>query len=152
MANTQGICDSFKVDMLDFYLNNSAITRNTPVIQCTLHLATQTLGPTTVTAYTATGELAATGNYATRGETVTNATAPALDGTVAHWTPSANVVWNNLTASGEIDLAIFFNEADTTGPDAAIACFTFTAQTPVNGTFTLVMPTPDGTTGLVRVS
>ena len=41
---------------------------------------------------------------------------------------------------------------DTQSGDPAIAVYTFGSQTITAGTFTLTMPTNDGTTGLLRLA
>lgn len=141
MANTAGLCTSYKKDMLD----GKHDLGGTDVFKFALYESTATIGPST-TAYTSTGEVSST-NYTAGGAAVTNGT-PALDGTTAHWTPTASVSWSNVSFS--TDCALLYN--DTDAGDAAIASFTFTEQTVTNGSFTLNMPTDDGTTGLIRVA
>lgn len=152
MANTQAMCSSFKEELLNGIhafgttVVRGATTKDT--FKAALFLATASLGAGTTT-YSTTGELAGTGNYTQGGVTVTNANAPALDGTTAHWTPSASFSWANLTSSGAFDACLLYN--DTQG-DAAVAVFTFGSQNITAGTFTLTMPTDDGTTGLIRIA
>jgi hypothetical protein len=122
------------------------------VFKAALYLATATINRST-TAYSATGELAATGNYTAGGVTVTNATAPANTGgtgIVAFWTPSASLSWANLTSSGAFDCMLLYNSSNTA--NAAVAVFTFGSQSVTAGTFTLTMPTNDLTNGLIRLS
>jgi len=151
MANTQGMCSSFKRDILMAYhalgttVTRGATTADT--IKAALFLATASRGPSDTT-YTATGEVSGT-NYSAGGVTVTNATAPSLDGTTAHWTPSASIVYTNVTLATAFDAVMLYN---STQSDKSIAVFTFGSQTVTAGDFTLTMPTDDGTTGLIRIA
>ena len=156
MANTQAICKTFRVDLLNALhaFGTTSIRAGTGAdsFKMALYLATATMD-STATAYTATNELAATGNYTAGGAAVTNATAPANTGgtgIVAFWTPSASVSWAALTSSGAFDASLLYN--DTNASDKAVAVFTFGSQTVTAGTFTLTMPTNDLTTGLIRIS
>lgn len=159
MANTQAICDTFRVDLLNgghaFGAQPANGTRTVTTkdnFKAALYLATATITRAT-TVYTATGELAATGNYTAGGTAVTNATAPANSGgtgIVAFWTPSASLSWAALTSSGSFDCMLLYNSSITALN--AVASFTFGAQTVTAGTFTLTMPTNDLTTGLIRLS
>lgn len=141
MANSPGITSAFKRDVMKARHN-----LDTAVIKFALYLSTATISPATA-AYTATGEVSSA-NYTAGGQACTNGTV-ALDGTTGHWTPTADVVWNNVTF--DTDCALAYNDDDTSGPDASIAVYTFTEQSVVNGSFTLQMPTDNGTTGLVRI-
>jgi len=143
MANTAGICNSYKTDMLTGKHNLGG----TDVFKLALYDPTATIDPT-ITAYTATGEVSSAG-YTAGGAAVTNGT-PAYDAVngAAHWTPTADVQWTGVTFS--TDCALLYN--DTDAGKAAIAVFTFTSQTVTNGTFTLQMPVDDGATGLIRVA
>lgn len=155
MANTQAICKSFRVDLLNgIHAFGTSVVRagtGADTFKMALYLATATMD-STATAYTATGELAATGNYTAGGATVTNATAPANTGgtgIVAFWTPSASVTWSALTSSGAFDACLLYN---STNSNKAVAVFTFGSQTVTAGNFSLTMPTNDLTTGLLRIS
>ena len=116
-----------------------------------LYLASGSLGAAT-TEYSATNELAATGNYTAKGALVTNATAPTTTGTTAFWTPSASVVWSNLTSSGSFDAALLINNKSTGTNELAISVHTFGAQSITAGTFTLTMPTNDSSNALIRIA
>lgn len=159
MANTQQILDTFRVDLLNGGhafgtqpANGVRTVTTKDVFKAALYLATATMNRSSTT-YTATGELAATGNYTAGGVTVTNATVPANTGgtgIVAFWTPSASLVWANLTSSGSFDAMLLYNSSITALNGVAV--FTFGAQTVTSGTFTLTMPTNDLTNGLIRIS
>lgn len=141
MANTAGICNSFKLDMLD----GKHDLGGTDVFKFALYDPSASISPST-TAYTATGEVSDP-NYTAGGNPVSNGT-PALDGSIAHWTPTASVSWADVSFT--TDCALLYN--DTDAGKAAIASFTFGSQTVTNGTFTLQMPVDDGTSGLIRVA
>src|SRR5271169_3006609 len=152
-ANAQAICSSFKKDLMDGLhafgasVIRGATTKDT--FYAALYLVNQSLGAAT-TAYSSSGELAASGNYVAGGIAVTNATAPSLDTTTAIWTPSASLVWSNLTSSGSFDCVLIYNY--TAAGVNAVSVHTFGAQSVTGGTFTLSMPTDNGTTGLLRVA
>ncbi len=119
------------------------------IFKAALYLVTATLGAAT-TAYSATNELAATGNYAAGGVTVTNATAPTTSGTTGFWTPSASFVWAALTSSGAFDAVLLYNSSST--GTLAISVHTFGSQNITAGTLTLTMPVNDATNALVRIA
>ena len=153
MANTQAFCNSAKTDIMS---GNIALgtcdedrTQSTKdSLKAALYLTTATINKST-TAYTATGEVSGT-NYSAGGVAVTNATEPALDGDTAHWTPSASIVFSNVTLSTAFDAVLIYNDQWTT--KYALSVHTFGSQTVTAGDFTLTMPTNDGTTGLVRLA
>ncbi len=155
MANTQAICKSFRVDLLNgIHAFGTTVSRGgtgADTFKLALFLASATINADT-TAYSTTGELAASGNYTAGGVTLTNATAPANTGgtgIVAFWTPSANAVWTALTSSGAFDCALLYN---STQSNKAVAAYTFGSQNVTSGNFTLSMPTNDLTNGLLRVA
>ncbi len=148
MANTQAVCNSFKQEIMQgiHALGTTVIRAATTkdVLKAALFFATATINKST-TAYSTTGEVTGT-NYSAGGVTVANATEPALDGDTAHWTPSANFTWSNVTLTA-FDCVLLYN---STQSNKSIACFTFGSQSVNAGNFTLTMPTNDGTTGLLR--
>lgn len=152
MANTQAMCNSFKVELMgamhNFTATNVARTVNTAdVFKAALYLTTATLNNST-TAYTATGEISAgTVNYTAGGIVVPNATAPVLYTNTATWTPSANLVWATLTAPTAFDTVLIYNSSQG---NRAVSVHTFGAQTVTAGTFTLSMPTPGAGTSLLN--
>ena len=152
MANSQAICTSFKVELLKgIHALGTTVTRGATTkdtIKAALYLASASRGASD-TVYNSTGEVSGT-NYSAGGVTVTNATEPTNTGTVAHWTPSASITYTTVTLNAaNFDAVLLYN---STQGDKAIAVFTFGAQTITAGTFTLTMPTNDGTTGLIRLS
>lgn len=153
MANSQAMCTSFKVDILNglHAFGTSVIRAGTTAdaFKIAIYGTSGTLGAASTT-YSATGELAASGNYSAGGNSVTNATAPASSGTTAFWTPSASVSWANLTSSTSFDAVLLYN--NTSSGKNAVASFTFGSQSVTGGTFTLNMPSNDGTNGLIRIA
>jgi hypothetical protein len=151
MANSQAICTSFKVELLKgIHALGTTVTRGgtgADTINAALYLASGSLGAAT-TAYSATSEVSGT-NYTAGGVAVTNGTQPTNTGTTAHWTPSASIVYTTVTLTTAFDAVLLYN---STQSNKAIALYTFGSQTITAGTFTLTMPTNDGTTGLLRLA
>ena len=157
MANTQAMCDTFRVDILNGThafgaqgANGTRTVTTKDVFKAALYSATATINRST-TVYTVTGESVGTG-YTAGGIAITNATAPANTGgtgIVTFWTPSGPLSWPGLTLSA-FDAVLFYNSSNTAGN--AVAVFTFGSQSIIAGTFTLNMPTNDLTTGLIRIS
>lgn len=141
MANSQGISGAAKQAALGAIVNGKTL-------KAALYLASATTGPTNA-AYTATGELAATGNYVAGGASVTNGNTAGLTGTTAFWTPSASIAWTNLTSSGAFDATMIYS---TTDANRSIGVFTFGSQSVTAGNFSLTMPTNNSTTALVRLA
>lgn len=149
MANSAGICTSFKVELMTaIHALGTTVTRGgtgADTLKMALYQTTATISPST-TAYTATGEVSSA-NYTAGGATVTNGTAPTSSGTTAYWTPSANVSWTTVTFT--TDCALLYN---STQSNKSIASFTFSAQTVSAGNFTLTMPTNDSSNALIRLA
>jgi len=142
MANTQALCSQAKVDFMNGVHNLSADS-----LKAALYLTTATRGAGD-TVYSATGEVSGT-NYTAGGVAVTTATAPALDINTAHFTPSASIVFTNVTLATGFDAVLLYN---VTAANKALSVHTFGTQTVTAGDFTLTMPTNDGTTGLIRLA
>ena len=151
MANTQATCTSFKVDLYNgLHAFGASVVRGATTkdtFKMALYEATATKDATT-SVYNTTGEVTGT-NYVAGGEDVTTATAPASSGTTAYFTPSASVVFTNVTLAVSFDCAVLYN--NTAAGKNSVAVFTFGAQTVTAGDFTLTMPTNDATTGLLRL-
>ena len=151
MSNTQAMCTSFKGELLTATHNfgtapvRASTTADT--FKAALYLTSATVNAST-TAYSATGEVTGT-NYSAGGVTVTNATAPTTSGTTAYWTPSASIVYTNVTLSTAFDAVLIYN---STQSNKAVSVHTFGSQTVTAGTFTLTMPTNDASTGLIRLA
>ena len=151
MANSQAITTSFKVELmkgihaLGTTVVRVATTKDT--IKAALFLVSASRGAGD-TVYNTTGEVSGT-NYTAGGVTVTNATEPTNTGTTAHWTPNASIVYTTVTLTTSFDAVLLYN---STQGDKSIAVYTFGSQMITAGTFTLTMPTNDGTTGLLRLA
>lgn len=150
MANTQAVCTSFKVDLLNgIHAFGTTVTRGgtgADAFKAALYLTSATMDAT-ATAYTATGEVTGSG-YTAGGVAVTNATAPTSSGTTAYWTPSASIVYNTVTV-GPTDAVLIYNDTQS---DKAVAVYTFSSQTVTAGTLTLTMPTNNNTNALLRIA
>ena len=155
MANVAGMCSSFKSEVLMAVhalgpgTGIPAHTATTPdTIKAALYLVTGSRGVAD-TVYNTTGELAGTGNYTQGGIAVTMGTAPSTSGTTGIFTPSASLVWNNLTSSGAFDCVVLYN---STQSNKEISVHTFSSQSITAGTLTLTMPTNDASNALLRIA
>lgn len=150
MANTQAICTSFKVEILNgHHALGTSVTRGSTAadtVKAALYLTTATVNAST-TAYSSTNEVTGTG-YSAGGVTVTNGVAPTSSGTTAYWTPSASIVYSTVTV-GPTDCVLLYN---STQSNKAIAVYTFSSQTVTAGTLTLTMPTNDASNALLRIA
>jgi hypothetical protein len=151
MANTQALCSSFKGEILSgVHALGTTVTRGSTAadtLKAALFIATATLNAATTT-YSTTGEVTGTG-YVAGGVTVTNATAPAVTGTQAYWTPSASLSWTGVTLSTAFDCVQVYNSSQS---NRSISIHTFGSQTVTAGNFTLTMPTNGAGTGLVQIN
>ena len=140
MANTQAVSVQFKQDSMTAILPAAIST-----LKAALYLASATTNGSN-TAYTATGEVSGTG-YTAGGVAVTAATAPAVTGTTAYWTPSAAIVYTTVTLGTAFDALMIY---DTARSNKAIGVWTFGSQTITAGTLTINMPTNDSSNALLR--
>lgn len=156
MANTQSMCTSFLGELMTATHNfgaspvRAATTADT--FKGALYLASATLNAST-TVYSATGEVTGT-NYTAGGVTVTNATAPSSTNSsstagVGYWTPSASLVYTNVTLTTAFDTVFIYN---STQSNKAVSVHTFGSQTITAGTFTLTMPSNTTSTALLRLA
>jgi hypothetical protein len=99
------------------------------------------------TAYTATNEVAASGTYAAGGGALTNVT-PTSSGTTA-FTDFADLSFTSatITAFG----AMIYNDSAAGDPSVCILDFGG-AKTSTNGTFTIIFPTADSTSAIIRIA
>lgn len=149
------MCASFKQELMQCYhlfsnAANPARTLNTTpdTFKIALYDNSATLTKTT-TAYTASGELAATGGYSTGGNTLTISTAPTTDTSGAvnvAYISFSNTNWTTatFTAYG----ALIYNSSQS---NRAVAVLDFGgAKTVTSGTFTITFPTyASGTTAAI---
>lgn len=154
MPNTQAMCTSFKVELLNgiHALGTSVVRAGTTPdsFKAALYLVTATIDSTT-TGYTATGEVSGTG-YVAGGVDLTGAQdwiAPSSSGAVAFSTPTANIVFTTVTLSTAFDAVLIYN---STQGNKAVSVHTFGSQTITAGTLTLTMPANVAGTALVRLT
>lgn len=151
-ANSQAMCSQFKVDILNgLHAFGASVIRGATTkdaYKAALYLASASRGAAD-TVYSATGEVSGT-NYSAGGVAVTTGTAPTLSGTTAIFTPSASIVYTNVTLSTAFDAMLLYN--DTSSTKLAVSVHTFGSQTITAGTFTLTMPTNDASNALIRIA
>ena len=143
MAITQGLCTSFKVDLLTGTQNFTPSTGNT--FKMALYTSSATLGPST-TAYTTTNEISGAG-YTAGGNTLTVSVAPTSSGTTAYLS-FADTTWTNATFTCRG--ALIYN---STNSNKAVAVFDFGSdKSVVGGSFTVSFPTADATNAVIRIA
>ena len=143
MAITQALPNSFKKQLLDGDQDFSSAGGD--VFKLALYVSTATLGAST-TAYTSTGEVAASGTYVAGGGTLVNSGTSVVS-TVA-FTDFADLSFTGvtLTARG----ALIYN---TSFSNAAVAVLNFvTDKTATDGTFTIQFPAFTSTAAIIRIS
>jgi len=141
MAITQAMATSFKVQLLNGQHNFSANT-----FKLALYTSSATLNENT-TAYSATNEVASTGNYSAGGNTLTVSVTPTNTGNVAYIS-FANTSWANatITANG----ALIYNNSQS---NAAVCVLAFGGdKTSTNGTFAVNFPTADASNAIIRLT
>lgn len=141
MAITQAMATSFKVQLLNGQQNFSADT-----FKLALYTSSATLNENT-TAYSATNEVASTGNYSAGGNTLTVSVTPTNTGNVAYIS-FANTSWANatITANG----ALIYNNSQS---NAAVCVLAFGGdKTSTNGTFAVNFPTADASNAIIRLT
>jgi len=138
------MCTSFKVELMRAVHNFTTSTGNT------FKLALYDNSPSftaATTAYTSSGEVANSGTYAAGGGTLTNVT-PTSSGTTA-FTDFADLSFTSatITAFG----AMIYN--DTAAGDPSVCILDFGgAKTSTSGTFTIIFPTADATSAILRIA
>lgn len=139
MANSQVITNASKLAAL------VGVVASGNSVKAALYLSSASIG-TGTGAYTATGEVSGAG-YTAGGVAVTHATAPAISGTTAIWTPTANISFTGVTI-GPTDCVLLYN---VTRSNESMGSWTFGAQTLVAGDLILVMPVNDASNALLRI-
>jgi hypothetical protein len=149
MAITQAMATSFKVDLLNgVHAFGTTVTRgstNADTFYIALYTSSATLGATT-TAYTVTNEVSGTG-YSAGGNSLTVSQTPTSTSTTA-WLDFADSTWSSstITAAG----ALIYN---STNSNKAVAVLDFGGdKTSTNGDFTIVFPTADSTSAIIRIA
>jgi hypothetical protein len=145
MAITQAIANSFKTELLegDHNFNNSG----GDVFKLALYNSNANLSAAT-TAYTATNEVGASGQYSAGGGTLVN-NGVAIGATGIAYVDFADLSFTGvtLTARG----ALIYNTSATV-TDAAVAVLDFGAdKTATSGTFTIQFPAANDTQAIIRI-
>ena len=138
------MCTSFKVHLMQGVHNFTTGTGNTFKLALYDNSASFTAA---TTAYTATNEVANSGSYVAGGGALTNVT-PTSSGTTA-FTDFADLSFTaaTITAFG----ALIYN--DTAAGDPAVCVLDFGgAKTSTTGTFTIIFPTNDSTSAIIRIA
>jgi hypothetical protein len=138
------MCTSFKVELMQGVHNFTTGTGDTFKLALYDNSASFTAA---TTAYTATNEVADSGSYAAGGGALTNVT-PTSTGTTA-FTDFADLSFTSatITAFG----ALIYN--DTAAGDPAVCVLDFGgAKTSTSGTFTIIFPTADSTSAIIRIA
>jgi hypothetical protein len=138
------MCTSFKVELMRAVHNFTTSTGNT--FKLALYDNTPSFTAAT-TAYTSSGEVANSGTYSAGGGALTNVT-PTSSGTTA-FTDFADLSFTSatITAFG----AMIYN--DSAAGDPAVCILDFGgAKTSTNGTFTIIFPTADSTSAIIRIA
>lgn len=155
MANTAGVCNSFKWQIMNGIHAlgpGTGVPARTAavadVVKVALFLASGTLTPAATTAYGVTSEVGNSGSYAAGGSIVTQAAQPTLYTNTGTWNPSASNSWTAFTATA-FDTALFYNSSQA---NASIVLANFGSQTINNGTFTITPPTPGAATSLIQLT
>ena len=144
MAITQGMCDTFKVQILSGAQN--LVSGSGTVYKLALYTSSAVLSNAT-TAYTSIGEVSSSGsNYTAGGNTLVVSTSPTNTGNVAFMSFSNTSWFNaNITANG----ALIYNSTANT----AVASLAFGSdKTATNGTFTVIFPTADASSAIIRIA
>ncbi len=135
-------CSSFKQELFE---GVHVLTAAGDSCKIALYDDTSTLTAAT-TAYTASGELAASGNYTTTGQALTNIN-PTLDSTTAIC-DFVDEVFGTATFSAMGSL--IYNDDKS---DAAMIVNDFvTLQTATAGDFTIQFPAADGSNAIIRIA
>jgi hypothetical protein len=138
------MCTSFKVQLMQGVHNFTTGTGNTFKLALYDNSASFTAA---TTAYTASNEVANSGSYAAGGGALTNVT-PTSSGTTA-FTDFADLSFTSatITAFG----ALIYN--DTAAGDPSVCVLDFGgAKTSTSGTFTIIFPTADSTSAIIRIA
>lgn len=133
------VCNSFKTEVL-----GGTHDLDTDVIKLALFTSSASLSAST-TAYSSTNEVVGTG-YTAAGNTLAGA-AITLDGSTAI-VDFTDTAWTTATITARY--ALIYNSSKS---NKAIAVLDFTTdQTATNGTFTVVFPTANSSSAIIRLS
>ena len=137
------VCTSFKKELMQGVHNFTASTGDTFKLALYDNSAAFTAA---TTAYTATNEVSASGSYSAGGGSLTNVT-PTTSGTTA-FTDFDDLTFTTatITAYG----ALIYNDTAAGNPSVVVLdCGG--AKTSTGGDFTIIFPTADASTAIIRV-
>lgn len=137
------MCTSFKVQLMRAVHNFTSGSGD--AFKLALYDNTPSFTAATTT-YTSSGEVPASGTYAAGGGTLSNVT-PTSSGTTA-FTDFADLSFTSATITSYG--AMIYNDTAAGNPSVCILDFGG-AKTSTNGTFTIIFPTPDVTSALIRI-
>ena len=137
------MCTSFKVELLKAVHNFTNSTGNT--FRCAMYTNSASFTAAT-TAYTATNEVTGTA-YVAKGNALVNVT-PTSTSTTA-FTDFSDTTWSSstITARG----AMIYNDSATADPSVVILDFG-SDKSSSSGDFTIVFPTGDSTSAIIRIA
>ena len=137
------MCTSFKVEILKAVHNFTNSTGNT--FRCAMYTNSATFTAAT-TAYTATNEVTGTA-YVAKGNALVNVT-PTSTSTTA-FTDFSDTTWSSstITARG----AMIYNDSASGDPSVVILDFG-SDKSSSSGDFTIVFPTGDSTSAIIRIA
>ena len=137
------MCTSFKVEILKAVHNFTNSTGNT--FRCAMYTNSASFTAAT-TAYTATNEVSGTA-YVAKGNTLVNVT-PTSTSTTA-FTDFSDTTWSSstITARG----AMIYNDSASGDPSVVILDFG-SDKSSSSGDFTIVFPTGDSTSAIIRIA
>ena len=145
------MCNSFKQDLLNgvhaFGSTTVRTSTDKDTFYAALYLSSANINSST-TAYTPDGEVSGTG-YTAGGVEIQTNNPPIITNGIAHFTPSAPIVFNNVTLAQPFDSVLIYNNS-APGKNA-VSVHSFGNQIITAGVFTLVMPVNNETTGLLRL-
>ena len=137
------MCTSFKVEILKAVHNFTNSTGNT--FRCAMYTNSASFTAAT-TAYTASNEVTGTA-YVAKGNALVNVT-PTSTSTTA-FTDFSDTTWSSstITARG----AMIYNDSATADPSVVILDFG-SDKSSSSGDFTIVFPTGDSTSAIIRIA
>ena len=149
MAITQGVCTSFKTQMLngEHAFGTTVIRASTTpdVFKIALYTSAATLGPST-TVYTTSGEVATGAGYTAGGKILTAVQPTATDGVA--YTDFSDAIWSasSITARG----ALIYNSSQG---NKAVAVLDFGAdRQSSSGDFIVQFPANNQMTAIIRIT
>jgi hypothetical protein len=151
MAITQGICYTFKQELLSATHNFSSAGGHT--FNMALMTSASTNGPTTDHysggTINVSGEIAAGGNYSTGGKAMTKpGSMPGLTTTTA-WMDFDDVLWSASTITNARGAMIY----NATSANRSVVVLDFGADKSSSaGDFTVVMPAGDSANAIIRIT